>query len=69
MKTLKSSLYCLLTGFILLTLMFFVTPETDYQNQQRFLECSINEGDAGCDSCYYLIYGKHIDFITGEEVK
>ena len=23
----------------------------------KFLECSENEGDAGCDSCYLLIYG------------
>lgn len=28
---------------------------------ERFLECSKNEGDLGCDSCYYLIYGKHVD--------
>lgn len=29
--------------------------------KERFLECSQNEGDQGCDSCYYLVYGKHIE--------
>lgn len=32
-----------------------------YLKQQEFLKCSENEGDLGCDSCYFLIYGKHID--------
>ena len=41
------------------------TPE----QKERFLECSRNEGDQGCDSCYYLVYGKHIDPFTGNEIK
>ena len=30
--------------------------------KERFLECSKNEGDQGCDSCYFLVYGKHTNF-------
>lgn len=30
--------------------------------KDRFLECSQYEGDQGCDSCYYLVYGKHSGF-------
>ena len=37
--------------------------------ETRFLECSENEGDAGCDSCYFLIYKKHINPYTGEIIK
>lgn len=33
------------------------------QDQKKaFLECSKNEGDRGCDSCYVLIYGKSSGF-------
>lgn len=27
----------------------------------QFLECSENEGDLGCDSCFFLIYGYHVE--------
>jgi len=26
----------------------------------KFLECSKDQGDAGCDSCYVAIYGRHV---------
>ena len=35
--------------------------EIKEEKWEQFLECSKNEGDMGCDSCYYLIYGKHVD--------
>jgi hypothetical protein len=35
--------------------------QDEREKWERFLECSKNEGDAGCDSCYFLVYGKHID--------
>lgn len=28
---------------------------------QQFLECSKDEGDLGCDSCFYKIYGYYLD--------
>lgn len=28
---------------------------------KQFLECSKNEGDMGCDSCYVLVFGKHAE--------
>lgn len=34
--------------------------------RHQFLECSKNQGDAGCDSCYYKIYGYYINPYTGE---
>jgi hypothetical protein len=37
-----------------------LTKENDVK-QEAFLNCSKDEGDAGCDSCYYLIYGVHLD--------
>lgn len=35
--------------------------EADSLKWEQFLICSENEGDAGCDSCYFLIYGEHVD--------
>ena len=29
---------------------------------ERFLECSKDEGDAGCDSCYYMVYHKYYEY-------
>ena len=53
---------------ILLTFLGLITLAIRHDAKQikaekwvRFLECSKNEGDMGCDSCYYLIYGKHVD--------
>lgn len=28
---------------------------------EQFLECSKDQGDLGCDSCFYLIYGYYLD--------
>jgi hypothetical protein len=39
----------------------FRTYDPEAVKWERFLQCSENEGDAGCDSCYFLIYGKHIN--------
>lgn len=36
--------------------------------QEQFKECSKDQGDAGCDSCYFAIYGHHIDPYTGERI-
>ena len=33
----------------------------DSRLKAAFEECSKDEGDAGCDSCYFKIYGKHIN--------
>jgi hypothetical protein len=27
----------------------------------QFLECSKDEGDLGCDSCFYLVYGYYLN--------
>ena len=42
----------------------FKINETPYEptlsKKQQFLICSENEGDAGCDSCWYKIYGYYL---------
>jgi hypothetical protein len=54
-------------GFILMSLGMIAGLVYDVIQQDRrnklelFLECSKDQGDMGCDSCYYLVYGKHID--------
>jgi hypothetical protein len=34
---------------------------TKEQKLKLFLECSKDEGDAGCEECYYKIYGVYLD--------
>ena len=34
---------------------FVATADT--AKWSRFLDCSANVGDQGCDSCFYLVYG------------
>ena len=43
--------------------------EIKEEKWEQFLECSKEQGDAGCDSCYFLIYGYHINPYTGEKIK
>lgn len=59
--------YLALAGLLAIgfTLRGAFTPLPDTKMKQ-FLECSKDEGDAGCDSCYFAIYGYHIDPFTGE---
>ena len=28
---------------------------------QEFLDCSADQGDAGCDSCFFKVFGYHTD--------
>ena len=52
--------WIVLTIFLTLGILA-VRHDLNKMRQERFIECSRDEGDAGCDSCYFLVYGKHID--------
>jgi hypothetical protein len=63
-------IFLLFIGYSSLILINEVeTKKQDNVKWEQFLQCSENEGDAGCDSCYFLIYGKHIDMFTGETIE
>jgi hypothetical protein len=38
-----------------------LNPQSDTVKWNAFLECSKNEGDWGCDSCFHKIYGYRAD--------
>lgn len=62
MKKEKKAITLILIGLI--TLSAFAYLMNNYSASakwERFLECSKDEGDAGCDSCYILIYGHSIE--------
>ena len=43
----------------------YTEPDMSYMQDtakwNAFLECSKDEGDMGCDSCFYLIFGYHAE--------
>jgi hypothetical protein len=52
----------MLMAFGMLCGLGYDTIQQDRRNKlNMFLECSKNEGDMGCDSCYFKVYGKHVD--------
>ena len=38
-----------------------MVAQQDTAKWQQFLECSKDEGDAGCDSCFTMIYGYSLE--------
>jgi hypothetical protein len=54
-------LYLISAVVLCISFTFGGRKDTEALKSAEFLECSKNEGDFGCDSCYFLIYGKHID--------
>jgi len=39
----------------------FVYERADSDKWAQYYECSENEGDWGCDSCYHAIFGVWVD--------
>ena len=35
--------------------------DTEAGKWNRFLECSKDEGDMGCDSCFFMVFGYHAE--------
>jgi hypothetical protein len=62
---------CIPFGAICFTILFALSPSKLTANQPvmindprwpEFLECSKDQGDMGCDSCYFAIFGVHSTF-------
>jgi hypothetical protein len=54
---------------VIMALISCATPtKQTASKQEQFKECSKDQGDAGCDSCYFAIYGYHINPYTGEKI-
>ena len=51
-------IFCLVVFFGSLVALPFVIR---WEKDQQFKKCIENQGDMGCDSCYYAVYRKHID--------
>lgn len=75
LKGLQVAVIIYLTVAVLLAVYFTFAGRPHHEALQgdeelraRFLECSADEGDAGCDSCYFVIYGYHINPYTGERL-
>jgi hypothetical protein len=62
--------YLTLAGLLAIGFTFkkAFTPLPDTRMEQ-FLDCSKDQGDSGCDSCYFAIYGYYINPFTGEKIK
>ena len=67
----KSNLFLvvLFAIIVLLGILFPCCSTVSLSDKAAFTQCSENEGDLGCDSCYFRIYGKLINPFTGESVK
>jgi hypothetical protein len=59
----KSTLFAMLV-ILACIVGAFIINENPYaptlSKEQQFLICSENEGDAGCDSCWYKVYGYYL---------
>ena len=52
-------LACIITGYAIEKPVKRL--EYEAQKWERFLNMSANEGDAGTDSCYFVVFNKHIN--------
>jgi len=58
----KTKHLMLIIVIVLLGLLFYMEDQRHEAEQwKHFFKCSENEGDAGCDSCFYLVFGYYAE--------
>lgn len=62
-----------LRGYLVLSCIYVIScsvynKDIKSTKFEQFQECSKDQGDLGCDSCYYKIYGYYINPFTGEKI-